>query len=314
MKILFTNPTPIIKYGMQLGFEKNGWETARIEVPEQTVEGLLKKIDEFKPDYIFTEGGVNTRKFVFPVLEQMKIPHIFWAIEDPISNSGMAMDWAKQSVLSLTPCIEMLGNYHGNGHHAICIPFAMDPSYYYKRPLNPKYALLDAVHIGNNYNIFEHRYRAYLYIIQPFIDQGKKVEVYGWDWGNPIHRFNVDPEYYKGFMAHEETVDVYSSAKIVLGVHTIVDSSTMQSMRTFEILGCCGFFLTQHTKAIESMFENHKHLVWSESYDETVELMNFYLSRDSAREKISENGLQFVLKHHTYQQRAAEIIEALKKI
>ncbi|MBO8127804.1 MAG: glycosyltransferase [Peptococcaceae bacterium] len=310
MRILFTNPTPVIKYGMQLGFEKHGWQTARIEVPEQTEQGLQKKIDEFKPDYIFTEGGVDTKKFVFPVLEKTGIPHIFWAIEDPIA-SGLAMEWAGKSVLVLTPCIEMVENYRKNGHKAICVPFAVDPDYYYKRPLHEKFALLDAIHIGNNYDWFEERYKAYQYIIQPFIDKGKKIEIYGWDWTNPKHRFNVDPKYYKGYMAHEETVIAYSSAKIVLGVHSIVNSKTMQSMRTFEVLGCGGFFLTQHTKAIECMFENHKHLVWSESYEETVDLMNFYLKNDAARQKVAANGQKLVYEKHTYQHRVANILQAL---
>ncbi|MEW6574521.1 MAG: glycosyltransferase [Bacillota bacterium] len=312
MKILFTNPAPVIKYGMQLGFEKHGWETERVEFPEQTEQGLQKKVDQFKPDYIFTEGGVTEREFVFPVLERTGIPHIYWAIEDPIANSGMAMEWAGKSVLSLTPCVEMLENYHRRGYKAICVPFAMDPDYYHKKPPKPEYEALDAVHIGNNYNIFEARYRAYLYIIQPFIDRGKNIAVYGWDWDNPQHRFNVSPPYYKGYMAHEETVYVYSAAKIVLGVHSIVDSATMQSMRTFEILGCGGFYLTQHTKAIESMFENHKHLVWSKSYEETVELMDFYLANDEARQKVAAQGHEFVLANHTYKHRVADIIRALQ--
>ncbi|OCA83032.1 hypothetical protein A8F94_17970 [Bacillus sp. FJAT-27225] len=311
-KILFTNPPPIIKYGIQPGFEKNGWETARLEVPEQSVDGLLKKIDEFKPDYLFTEGGVDTKRFVFPVLEKVDIPHIYWAIEDPVAE-GLAMEWAGKSVLTLTPCVEMLDNYKKKGHKAICIPFAMDPDYYNPKPAKKEYIGLDAVHIGNNYDWFEERRKAYGYIIQPFIDKGKNIAVYGMDWQNPTHRFNVPDSFLKGYLAHEESVYAYSAAKITLGVHSITDSKTMQSMRTFEVLGCAGFFLTQHTAAIESMFKNHKHLVWSKGYDETVELMDFYLKNDSAREKVAKKGQRYVYKYHTYEQRAAEIISALKE-
>jgi len=112
-------------------------------------------------------------------------------------------------------------------------------------------------------------------------------------------------------MAHKRSVIAYSSAKIILGVHSITDSRTMQSMRTFEILGCCGFFLTQFTKAIEAMFINHKHLVWSSSYEETSDLMNFYLNNASAREKIAKNGQKYVYENHTYEKRVADIINAL---
>lgn len=311
MKILFTNPTPMIKYGMQKGFEKNGWETARIEVPEQSIAGLSAKIDSFKPDYLFTEGGVDTKAFVFPVLEKYGVPHIYWAVEDPINNASLAIDWAKRSVLSLTPDVEMLENYSRSGHRAICIPFAMDPDYYYKYPKDAHFASLDAIHVGNNYNTFPERCKAYAFIIQPFIDRQKALEVYGSDWQNKKHCYNIPAPYWKGFMAHEASVLAYSSAKIVLGVHSITNSRTMQSMRTFEVLGCCGFFLTQRTTAIETMFENHTHLVWSSCYDETAELMDYYLENTQAREKIAETGRKFVCENHTYEKRAAQIIQSL---
>lgn len=311
MKILFTNPSPMIKYGMQKGFEKNGWETARIEIAEQNVDGLSKKIESFRPDYLFTEGGVGMQKFIFPVLQKYGIPHIYWAVEDPVGNGKMAMEWASHSIISLTPDIEMLENYKANGHKAICIPFATDPDYYHKYPEDKHFASLDAVHIGNNYDVFPDRRKAYGYIIQPFIDLGKAIEVYGSDWRHPKHKFNLPAKYDKGYIAHERSVVAYSSAKISLGVHSITKSRTMQSMRTFEILGCRGFFLTQSTPAIREMFKNHVHLVWSSSYDETVELMNYYLNHEDKREKIAENGQKFVYEHHNYASRAAEIIKQL---
>ena len=310
----FTNPTPMIKYGIQRGFQKLGWVTDRLEVPQQTIEGFITKIKEFKPDYIFTEGGVETKKFVFPVLEEYAIPHIYWAVEDPIAHNTLAMQWAQKSVLVLTPDIEMLGNYKQKGHKAICIPFAADPDYYFKYPLDKHFASLDAIHVGNNYNVFPERRKAYEYIIKPFMDKQKKLEVYGFDWDNPKHAFNLPPKYHKGHISHEQSVIAYSNAKISLGVHSITNSRTMQSMRTFEILGSGGFFLTQHTRAIENMFKNHTHLVWSKSYEETVELLDYYLKNESERVRIALNGQRFVYKNHTYEKRAGEIVEALKEV
>ena len=312
MKILFTNPSPLIKYGMQKGFEKHGWETDRLEVPQQSVDGLIKKIEEFKPDYLFTEGGVDTKKFIFPVLERYSVPHIYWAVEDPVAHATLALQWATKSVLVLTPDMEMLESYRQNGHKALCIPFAADPDYYYKYPYDEHFASLDAIHVGNNYNVFPERRKAYKFIISPFIDHGKKIEVYGFDWDHPRHEFKLDPAYHKGYLPHEKSVIAYSNAKITLGVHSITNSRTMQSMRTFEVLGCGGFFLTQRTRAIEYMFKNHVHLVWSASYEETVDLMNYYLENDSAREKIALTGQQFVYQNHSYERRVSEIINALK--
>lgn len=311
MKILFTNPSPMIKYGMQPGFEKHGWITDRLELPEHSVEDLEKKVESFRPDFLFTEGGEDTKHFIFPFLDKNKIPHIYWAVEDPISNDTLAMEWAKRSVLTLTPDINSLQNYHANGYKAICIPFAIDPDYYHSYPVDSHFSTLDAIHIGNNYDVFPERINAYGYILQPFIDQKKQFEVYGFDWNNPDHSFTLPSEYDKGYIAHEKSVIAYSSAKIVLGVHSITKSTTMQSMRTFEILGCGGFFLTQRTLAIESMFQDHIHLVASSSYEETIELMNYYLNHPKERRKIAEEGQRFVYSEHTYAKRAESIIHSL---
>jgi len=62
------------------------------------------------------------------------------------------------------------------------------------------------------------------------------------------------------------------------------------------------------------MFKNHIHLVWSTCYEETVELMDFYLNNDSARERIALNGQKYVYENHNYLERAREIVEALKAV
>jgi len=62
------------------------------------------------------------------------------------------------------------------------------------------------------------------------------------------------------------------------------------------------------------MFKNHTHLVWSKSYEETVELLDYYLKNESERVRIALNGQRFVYKNHTYEKRAGEIVEALKEV
>ncbi|MNV54989.1 Spore protein YkvP [compost metagenome] len=204
-------------------------------------------------------------------------------------------------------------HYTSHGHKAICTPFAIDEDYYnYKQ--TDKYNYLDAIFVGNNYNYYDARHKAYLDVIQPFIDENKKIEVYGNnEWVNRDYNFNIEPQYYKGYMSHEETPYIFSSAKIILGVHSVVNSLTMQSMRTFEVLGCRGFFLSSYTKSVENMFENHVHLTYSSSPEETKEIMDFYLNNEDARNKIALAGQKLVYEKHTYKQRVNEIINALGK-
>lgn len=312
MKILFTNDAPIIKYGLAKGFQKHGWDI--FILTDKTLDGLIRAVDEFKPDYLLTEGGIDMQSRVFPVIVEKGIPHIYWGIEDPVFPHGLSTEWASYSELVLTPCIEMIGHYERMGKRVICVPFAIDPDMYKDyRGKSDYYKQFDAILVANNYNYYDSRLKAYRYLIQPFIDQGKNIRIYGMDWDNPEHQFHVDPKYIGGYMAQEESLIAYSNAKIVLGVHSIVDSKTMQSMRTFEILGCRGFFLSSYALSLEYMFKNHEHLVWSTCVEETIEYMNYYLAHDDARERIAENGFRFVHERHTYYHRVADIIRALKK-
>lgn len=312
MRILFLNSAPIITYGLAAGFEKNGVVTSILTPNQQNIQGFKNALDTFKPDFVLMEGGIDSQEWVFPVVEE-GVPLIYWGIEDPIWLDTLSMEWAEHAVLVATPCWEAVEKYQANGHHALCVPFAVNPDWYYRRDTQ-KYAHLDAVLIANNYNYYDTRYEAYQYLLQPFIDHSKNLEVYGLDWDNPDFKYRVPEHYYKGYMPYEETVLAYSSAKMVLGVHSVIDSRTMQSMRTFEILGCGGFFFSSYAKALEEMFINHRHLVFSRSREETEVYMDYYLRNEEARQKIALEGQKFVYENHTYEQRAKQIIEALEEM
>jgi spore maturation protein CgeB len=123
--------------------------------------------------------------------------------------------------------------------------------------------------------------------------------------------FRLEKCYYGGYLPYERLPAAYSSAKIVLGLHSVDSSPSMMSMRTFEALGCGAFHLTQWTPAIENYFSNHKHLVWSKSPEETMELAQYYLGKEHLREKIARTGQQEVYDKHTYLHRARDLLAAL---
>jgi spore maturation protein CgeB len=310
-KILFTNFAPIIKYGLMLGFQEQGWETRFLLPDECNVEGFTKAVDEFFPDYVLTEGGIDKQGWIFPVVKEKGLRHIYWAIEDPVFNDSLANEWASISCLTLTPCVEMLEAYQKRGQNAICIPFAIQPSYHAWRD-DSRFSHLDAIFIGNNYDYYETRLKAYHDVLNPFLESGKRFEVYGNEWWIDKKRpYSIDESFYKGYMSYEDSVRAYSNVKIVLGVHSVVDSMTMQSMRTFEVLGCQGFFLSSYAKGVESMFENHVHLVYSKSPEETKEYMDYYLTHEDERFKVAVNGQKEVYQKHTYSHRVKTIEDAL---
>ena len=86
-----------------------------------------------------------------------------------------------------------------------------------------------------------------------------------------------------------------ANAKIVLGMNIYNDIYQYFSNRNLFTLGCGGFLLTHYVPGLEQLFQNHKHLVWYESYDEAVDLIKYYLNpkREEKIKQIRSNAFYF---------------------
>ena len=314
MKILFLNWAPIIKYGIAEGFRALGHDVEILNAEEDTTDGILQRIRACKPDYLFTEGGLGREPTILPAIERSGVPHIYWAIEDPVA-SDVSLVYSRYSVLTCTTHAEWIEEvYRPNGIRAICIPFACNPSWHHTGEFTPDLAH-ELAFVGNNYEHHSYRKEGYRAMFDPFLHSGVDIAFYGGEeWVHESRSYRVPEHLYHGYLAYEQLPNLCSSTYFILGVHSVQDSSTMQSMRTFDVLGCDGFFLTHHSRAVETMFKNHEHLVWSKSPEETMELFHYYRQRPELRDKIRHQGQQFVYAHHTYQNRAEQIVDALQSV
>nr|WP_281417216.1 glycosyltransferase [Clostridium mobile] len=88
----------------------------------------------------------------------------------------------------------------------------------------------------------------------------------------------------------------------------------MMSMRTFEVLGCGGFYLSQYVPSLERYFVNKEHLVWSKNSNETLKNVNYYLKNPEERNKIALNGQRICYKEHSYKDKIPKLIKELKNL
>jgi spore maturation protein CgeB len=311
MKILFVNPAPIIKYGIGKAFAEQGHEIFFVSLAAE--KSLRPFLDDIKPQYVFTENGTGLFKKLFPLLEHREIPHIYWAIEDPVDFHQLSLPYARKSAWTFTPCKESIADYRKYRIEAYLLMFACLPSFHrYHSPEN-RYKH-DIVFVGNNYARHPARLQGMNNILRPLMDREYDIKIYGNEWWlNPDYPFNIEAGYYGGYLPNEEFPILCSSAAINLGLHSVNTSTTMMSMRTFEVLGCGGFYLSQWTPAIERMFKNHYHLVWTKSEEETIDLVNYYLAHPEERKKIALRGQKEVYEKHTYHHRVEDMIKILKK-
>lgn len=312
MKILFANTAPIVLHGIGPALTQFGHEVRYVFLDQEP--SLAPYIDEFGPDLVFNDGGTGRFDKLFPLLHERGIPHVYWAIEDPAAFDFLSLPFAKQSALVFTPCQESIDAYRQHGINAHLLMFGCNPNYHRCGAPQSHYNH-DIIFAGNNYNYHPARHRGVDTILQPLIEHNFDLMVYGNEWWlDPNKGYTIPPSHYGGYLPNYDLPSACASARIVLGLHSVDDSRTMMSMRTFEVLGCGGFYLTQWTPAIEAMFINHHHLVWTHSREETLDLVRFYLQRPDLRETIARQGQAEVYYYHTYEHRVWPIIPLLEEV
>ena len=312
MKVFFTNTAPIIKYGIGQAFADMGHEVCMINVAMD--DNWQESLNQFEPDLVFTDAGWGIAGKLLPVLKKKRLPHIYWAIEDPPYLESLSIAFASQADAVFTTCKESISTYRQKGIYAELLMFACHPSYH--RRVEPHHRFNhDIAFVGNNYFEFPTRLWGAQTLLRPLLDSGYNIKIYGNEWWLDENRpFFIRPDQYGGYLGNEELPTLCSSVPIVLGLHSVANSKTMMSMRVFEILGSGGFFISQWTPAIENLFKNHHHLVWSKSAAETLELVDHYLQNPAARERIALQGQEEVCQHHTYHQRLQEIMPTINAV
>ena len=135
------------------------------------------------------------------------------------------------------------------------------------------------------------------------VDRNFNLKVWGGNWDNyglKCYKKEIYPNHY---------AKICSSAKIILGVDLTDRVEGYFSNRTWITLGCGGFLLTRYVPGLENIFVNKEHLVWYHSIDECLNLISYYLKNETERQRIQENGYQFVHKNYTFDHAVKSILE-----
>lgn len=330
-KILMCVFSPQIYNEIHHGFLEAGCEVRDIFIGEEyknkfaSLETkLTNAIDEFKPDFVYSYGWwkdiIDINAF-FDVIEKKGIFHVWWSADDPVCCGQVSLPAAKRADLVFTPVDYLIPEYAKFGITAYLQPNACSP-HHVKLPSKPKYRN-DLVLVGNNYsfrhvdeeskNSIFYRFRVdgIYQILKPLVDEQKNVKVWGSYWTDFDRAYILPTAFYGGILPTEEIPYVYASTKIALGIQQVATSKTYVSTRTFEVLGCGAFHITQYSQGVEYYFKKGVHLDWSTSAEETLELVNYYLAHDDIRETIALNGQREVDEKHRLIHRARAVLDTV---
>lgn len=282
---------------------------------------LIKAIDEFKPDFVFSYGWWKIGLRMGDILDTLRrkgVFHIWWAYDDPVCFHDSSLPIAKRSDLVFTTVAECIPEYQKRGIKAFLMPHGCSPHHVKIKP-KPEYSH-DIVLLANNYNIQSgdfignpFRLKGVKDVLEPLVNSDFDVKVWGRWWTQADRAFVLPEKYYGGIVPAEEAPAVYSSCKIALGLQQVENSKTHLANRTYEILGCGTFHVCQYSRALEHYFKKGVHLEWSNSPDETLEIVKFYLPREKEREKIALKGQKEVREKHMLVHRAKGALDVIKK-
>jgi hypothetical protein len=112
---------------------------------------------------------------------------------------------------------------------------------------------------------------------------------------------------------HHDMVRICRSSDIVLGINFINSIELYFSNRTYLTLAAGGFHLTHYVPGLETMFENHRHLVWYRSTPECLDLLDHYLKRPTLRRRIADEGQRWVRRRFSMTQQVGRMLERIER-
>lgn len=141
-------------------------------------------------------------------------------------------------------------------------------------------------------------------VLRALVDEGLAVHAFSGNW-SAIQDLHLAG--YHKFVDADEFATACSQAKIVLSIDICARMYTSWR-RVFNSMASGAFLLIRYFPGLETVFENHKHVVWFDTDAEAVEQAKYYIAHDSERLRIAALGCRLVRAKHTWDARVAEIL------
>ncbi len=143
-------------------------------------------------------------------------------------------------------------------------------------------------------------------IIQDLTKTNHDFSVYGAGWDKFI-----DEKYIKGeFIDNNILHKAYSSCKILLNDHWAdMAEKGFISNRIFDALACKTFIISDNVNSVNEILGGN--IVTYVNHKDLNEKIDYYLAHDNERGLMAQRGYDIVLKYHTFDNRASEIVSTI---
>ncbi len=217
---------------------------------------------------------------------------------------------------------KLLEIHKSRGFGGIFLPFGVDNSFFYPREYRQDYDF-DVAYVGNDIKGTERTIRYLL----PACDF--RFGLFG-NWQDPEPSLKRRcmfwrppeeiPAYKRDFfrlsrgkIPQESVPALYSSARINLNcTHQDCVDWDVITLRTFEVLACRGFLITDRVPVAEKTMQGC--MVFTDGGKDLSDKIRYYLEHTEEREKIAKSGYDYTIRHATLAMRMKELITYLEGI
>jgi spore maturation protein CgeB len=327
MKILFLSQVPLIKYGLKWGFDQLGWETQYLDKEchaiwekshEQQFILLKNRIENFKPDLVFTEGyGGLPLIEVYNFTKQKGIPLFTWDIEADCTPQ-IGEFFIKYCDALFTTMEEKIPDFN-NRYPNIRVNkllFGCNPDFHKSMPSETRFKH-DISLVCRNYS---NRYAETNWFVMPLLKKKYDVKIYGCYWmdlNRPVNLKDYKNNYWSeaSDLPYEWLPIVINSSKIMLGMNVPVVSQSHSSMRCFETLSSAynSLFVAHYQEGQYNLFKDYIYHVKNEEETELA-IKEILSMTDEQRQEKAKLASEFTIKNHNYKLRAESIINVYKEL
>jgi len=108
-----------------------------------------------------------------------------------------------------------------------------------------------------------------------------------------------------------EKAKAISGTAISLNLHHPLNDIDGVNRRTYDIAGCGGFQLADYKRDMEKVFKVNEEIICYKTIEELKKLIPYYLNHPDERSQIAGAAHERVIKEHTYDHRAKQILEII---
>jgi len=282
-------------------------------------EGLLKIIDEKRPDYFFTQKGEILRPEFIRTIKDKGLTTIFWCFDAAMGKWYLPV--AREHDFVFTNVEDHVFHLRDEGikrakwiHQGFAREFfGIDERGCVSEA--PWYA--DVAMIGSmGTPIYKNRCELAIRLRKGNID-------IKW-WGGRLARQLRNIRYFFGGIhrswAGQEVymhdfADVIRHTKIFVGEDADIPiQDRYLSNRSFAVMGCGGFYLCRRTPGVEHAFKIGKEIDVFDTADEMIDKVRYYLKEEDERKRIAMAGQRRVLETYTYKKQIEKIFNWVNTI